>query len=80
MDAGIEIPALPVEKIPESHRRQVVAYETDQAPGTIIINTKERALYQVMPDGKAMRYLVAVGKEGFSWAGTARIGMKREKP
>ena len=33
-----------------------------------------------LPDGKAMRYLVAVGKEGFAWSGTARVGMKRENP
>ena len=33
-----------------------------------------------MPAGQAMRYAVAVGKEGFSWSGTARVGMKRENP
>ena len=60
--------------------RQVVDFATAEKPGTIIISTKERALYQVLPDGKAMRYLVAVGKEGFSWSGTARVGMKRENP
>ncbi|MCA3562678.1 MAG: L,D-transpeptidase [Aestuariivirga sp.] len=60
--------------------RRVVAFRTAEKPGTIIINTWERALYQVMPDGEAMRYLVAVGKEGFSWSGTARVGMKRVNP
>ncbi len=60
--------------------RQVVPYKTTEKPGTIIISTKERALYQVMPDGQAMRYAVAVGKEGFSWSGTARVAMKRENP
>jgi hypothetical protein len=42
MDSGIEIPALPVEEIPARHRRQLVAYETDQPVGTIIINPKTR--------------------------------------
>ena len=60
--------------------REIVDFASPEKPGTIIISTKERALYQVMPDGKAMRYLVAVGKEGFSWSGTARVGMKRENP
>lgn len=60
--------------------REVVDFASKEKPGTIIISTKERALYQVMPDGQAMRYLVAVGKEGFSWSGTARVGMKRENP
>ncbi len=60
--------------------REIVNFETAEKPGTIIVKTKERALYQVMPDGKAKRYLVAVGKEGFSWSGTARIGLKRKNP
>jgi lipoprotein-anchoring transpeptidase ErfK/SrfK len=60
--------------------RAVVDFASPEKPGTIIISTKERALYQVMPDGQAMRYLVAVGKDGFSWSGTARVGMKRENP
>jgi lipoprotein-anchoring transpeptidase ErfK/SrfK len=80
MDAGIEIPALPVEKIPESHRRQVVAYETDQAPGTIIINPKTRLLYYVLGNKKAIRYGIAVGKAGFEWSGEAIIAEKKPWP
>lgn len=60
--------------------REVVEFRSAEKPGTIIVRTRERALYQVMNDGKAMRYLVAVGKDGFSWSGVARIGMKRENP
>ena len=60
--------------------REVVEFRSAEKPGTIIVRTRERALYQVMNAGKAMRYLVAVGKEGFSWSGVARIGMKRENP
>ena len=60
--------------------RQIVAFRSSEKPGTIIVKTRERALYQVLGQGKAMRYLVAVGKEGFTWSGVARIGMKRENP
>jgi len=60
--------------------REVVSFASAEKPGTIIVKTHERALYQVMAGGKATRYLVAVGKEGFSWSGVARIGMKRKNP
>jgi len=57
-----------------------VAYASMEKPGTLIIKTSERALYQILGDGKAMKFSVAVGKEGFSWAGVARVGAKRENP
>lgn len=60
--------------------REVVDFPSHEKPGTIVISTRERALYQVLGDGQAMRYLVAVGKQGFSWSGVARIGMKRVNP
>ena len=58
----------------------IVDFASNEKPGTIIIKTSERALYQVLGGGKARRYMVAVGKEGFSWSGVAKIGMKRENP
>lgn len=45
MDAGIQIPALPVDEIPETHRRQVVDYETDQPPGTIIDQPEDQSCF-----------------------------------
>lgn len=60
--------------------REIVDFQTSEKPGTIIVKTNERALYQVLPNGQAKRYLVAVGKEGFNWSGVARIGMKRKNP
>lgn len=60
--------------------RRLVPFSTAERAGTIIIRTSERALYQVKGNGQAMRYLVAVGKEGFSWSGTARVGMKKVNP
>jgi lipoprotein-anchoring transpeptidase ErfK/SrfK len=59
---------------------QIVAFERKLAPGTIVVKTGERALYFIMSDGKAMRYRVGVGKEGFSWSGRNRVSRKAEWP
>jgi lipoprotein-anchoring transpeptidase ErfK/SrfK len=58
----------------------VVEFASSERPGTIIIRTNERALYQILGGGQARRYTVAVGKQGFSWSGVARIGFKRTDP
>ncbi|MBN9450534.1 MAG: L,D-transpeptidase [Bosea sp.] len=60
--------------------REIVDYPTKQRPGTIVIDSTERRLYFVMPDGKAMRYGVGVGRPGFDWAGTQTISRKQEWP
>ena len=73
-------PRKQVVKRPVYKGRAMVNFSSPEKPGTIIIRTDERALYQVLGKGRAMRYLVAVGKEGFLWQGIARIGMKRENP
>ncbi len=67
-------------KRPAYEGRKEVSYFTLEKPGTIIIKTRERALYQIRGGGRATRYLVAVGKEGFSWSGTAKVGLKRVNP
>ena len=60
--------------------KTIVAFRTGERRGTIIIRTSERALYYVLGAGQAIRYGVAVGKEGFQWSGTARIGAKAVNP
>ena len=60
--------------------RQVVAFPGRHAPGTIIINTRERRLYFILGDGRALQYGIGVGRLGFQWAGTHRISAKREWP
>src|SRR5436190_5118767 len=45
--------------------RQIVPYETSFKPGTIIVETSERRLYFVLPDGEAIRYGIGVGRDGF---------------
>jgi lipoprotein-anchoring transpeptidase ErfK/SrfK len=57
-----------------------VYFDTPERTGTVIVNTAERALYHVQGDGEAIRYGVAVGKEGFDWAGIAKVGRKVEYP
>lgn len=79
-DAGYVVPAIPNEKIPLQYRRQIVSFSTDEAPGTIIVDTRSKFLYFIMPGGKAMRYGIGVGREGFEWSGSARVAMKREWP
>lgn len=60
--------------------RETIAYETSHRPGTIVVNTTERRLYLVMDGGKAMRYGIGVGRDGFQWGGAHNITMKREWP
>ncbi len=60
--------------------KEVVSYDSSEKPGTIIVNTAERALYKILPDGKAMKYGVGVGREGFAWSGVATIRRKVEWP
>ena len=61
-------------------QRQIVSYRTSEAPGTIIVDTPNTFLYLVMPGGKAMRYGIGVGREGFTWSGTKTIERKAEWP
>ena len=61
-------------------RKQIVDYETNYKPGTIVIETGERRLYLVLEDGKAMKYGIGVGRDGFTWSGTHRITRKAEWP
>ncbi|MBR0758642.1 L,D-transpeptidase [Bradyrhizobium jicamae] len=60
--------------------RTTVMYPTNYAPGTIVVNTGERRLYLVLPNGQALRYGIGVGRDGFRWSGTHRITAKKEWP
>jgi lipoprotein-anchoring transpeptidase ErfK/SrfK len=61
-------------------KRQLVSYESKHKPGTIIVETAERRLYLVLEDGKAMKYGVGVGRDGFRWSGSHRVSRKAEWP
>ncbi|HEX3115206.1 MAG TPA: L,D-transpeptidase [Bradyrhizobium sp.] len=60
--------------------RQTVSFAGSYAPGTILINTAERRLYLVLPNGQALRYGIGVGRDGFRWSGVHRISAKKEWP
>ena len=61
-------------------RRQVVNYQGREAPGTVIIDTPNTYLYYVLGNGRAVRYGIGVGREGFTWSGVQTIARKSEWP
>jgi lipoprotein-anchoring transpeptidase ErfK/SrfK len=65
---------------PEHLRKAVVAYDTREAAGTIVIDTSNTYLYYVLGQGRAIRYGVGVGREGFTWSGVQTISRKAEWP
>jgi len=67
-------------ELPARLRRQVVSYATQEAPGTIIIDTPHTYLYLVLGNGQAMRYGIGVGRAGFTWSGTQAVTKKAEWP
>lgn len=79
-DMGYSLPAIPITKVPREYRRQFVRYDTGEEPGTIVVDTGNKFLYFTLPNGKAVRYGIGVGREGFEWSGTAKVGLKREWP
>jgi len=60
--------------------RQDVAYSGKEAPGTIVIDTRNYFLYLVEGEGRAIRYGIGVGRPGFTWSGTHAISAKKEWP
>ena len=66
--------------LPERLRRTTVAFETREAAGTVIIDTGNTALYYVLGQGRAIRYGVGVGRDGFTWSGVQTISRKAEWP
>lgn len=74
------IPAAQIELLDPKFYRQMVPNPTGENPGTVVVDTPNRFLYWTMPDGKAMRYGAGIGRDGFAWAGRAKIAYKREWP
>jgi lipoprotein-anchoring transpeptidase ErfK/SrfK len=60
--------------------REVVDYPSVRTAGTIVVSTIQRRLYYVLGDGKAVRYGIAVGMEGYAWSGVSTVTAKREWP
>jgi lipoprotein-anchoring transpeptidase ErfK/SrfK len=70
----------PRKQLPPQFQRQIVSFSTTEPAGTIIIDTPHTYLYLVLGDGKALRYGIGVGREGFTWSGTERISRMKEWP
>jgi lipoprotein-anchoring transpeptidase ErfK/SrfK len=70
----------PKKTLPPQFRRTLVDYYTKEPAGTIIIDTQNTYLYLVLGQGKAMRYGIGVGREGFTWSGTERVTKIAEWP
>ena len=66
--------------IPEAYQRHIVGYHRKEAAGTVVIDTDNKFLYYVLPQGKAIRYGVTVGEEALAWSGIAKVGRKEEWP
>jgi len=66
--------------IPEEYQRYIVRYARNGAPGKIVVDTDNKFLYYVLPNGKAIRYGITVGEEGQAWSGTAEVGRMEEWP
>jgi lipoprotein-anchoring transpeptidase ErfK/SrfK len=68
------------EQLDPRWQKTVVFYRTSEVPGTIVVHTNERYLYVVQPGGRALRYGIGVGREGFQWQGLLTITRKQEWP
>jgi lipoprotein-anchoring transpeptidase ErfK/SrfK len=70
----------PVKPLPAQFRRTMIEYRTKEPAGTIIIDTPHTYLYLVLGNGKAMRYGIGVGREGFTWNGAEKVTKMAEWP
>jgi lipoprotein-anchoring transpeptidase ErfK/SrfK len=66
--------------LPDRLRRQIVSFDRNEPAGTIVIDTANTYLYYVLGQGRAIRYGVGVGRQGFTWAGVQNISRKAEWP
>jgi len=79
-DGTYTVPALPAEEIPAQFQRQTVYYPTAEVPGTIIIDPSSKLLHFVTGKNQALRYGIAVGRDGFQWSGEAIVATRRPWP
>jgi lipoprotein-anchoring transpeptidase ErfK/SrfK len=74
------VPKEDEEQLDPKWQKTVVFYRTTETPGTIIVNTNERFLYVVQGGGRALRYGIGVGRDGFQWRGLVKVTRKQEWP
>lgn len=79
-DDGHTLNPIPLERVNKRFLRQEVDFPTSERPGTIVVDTKAHYLYLVERNGKAIRYGVGLGKQGFAWKGRGVIQFKKAWP
>lgn len=79
-DEQFPIPEVKIAEVDPKFWRQEVDYPSGERPGTLIVDTPAKYLYHVLPGGRAMRYGIGVGREGFAWSGRAIVAYKRKWP
>ncbi|MDA9530838.1 L,D-transpeptidase [Bradyrhizobium sp. CCBAU 25338] len=67
-------------QLPDRLRKQIVSFDRGEPAGTIVIDTNNTYLYYVLGNGRAIRYGVGVGREGFTWSGVQSVSRKAEWP
>ena len=78
----VTLVAQPMSKkqVAQKYKRTKVRFVTDQAPGTVIVDTNNKYLYYVEGKNRATRYGIGVGRDGFGWSGVVKVGRKAEWP
>ncbi len=74
------IPEVDIKKLDRRFWRTEIDYPTDEEPGTLIVDTPNKYLYHVKRNGRATRYGIGVGREGFAWSGRAIVAYKGDWP
>ena len=79
-DKPFDIPLVDKARVPQQFHRQMVPYLGKEPPGTILINKQERFLYYIEDAGRAIRFGIAVGRDGQRWSGEATVGRRAKWP
>ncbi len=80
LDEPGRVPTAAEEQLDPQFQKQVVFFRTNDPPGTIVVDSANRYLYLVQPGGRAIRYGIGVGRDGFRWSGLLNISRKQEWP
>ncbi|MGE3644708.1 MAG: L,D-transpeptidase [Beijerinckiaceae bacterium] len=79
-DDGYTVPAINTRRYNRRFLRQVVSYDGEKQPGSIVVDTPNRFLYFITGNNRAIRYGIGVGRDGFRWGGVAKVGRKAPWP
>ena len=74
------LPAMNTRRVSPEFLRQEVSYNGKEKAGTIVIDTSGHHLYYILGEGRAVRYGIGVGRDGFGWSGDVKIGRKAQWP